>query len=147
MVILSFGNKLKINICMCALCRVFTSGRPSEWNPVDPLRGDGVFHQTLDRSGHQHNPADPGIAGGEGLVHTGLQPHRLSHQVLFVFLYVICLIGSFCFDYFVLMWLGHLFLIFLSSEIWTSKYKWVCLVVIGNRMLYRNPEFLKFPGM
>lgn len=63
------------------LCRVFISRRPSGWDSADPLRGDGVLHQTLDGGGHQHDAADPRLAGREGLVHTRLQPHRLRHQV------------------------------------------------------------------
>lgn len=63
--------------------RVLTSRRRSGRDPVDPLGGDGVLHQTLHRSGHQHDTADPGVPGGEGLLHTGLQPHRLRHQVEF----------------------------------------------------------------
>lgn len=66
---------------ICVSCRLPPGGRDSGRNAPHPLRGDGVLHQALNRGGHQHDAADPGLTGGEGLVHTGLQPHRLRHQV------------------------------------------------------------------
>lgn len=81
---------------LSVLFRLSTSRRSSGWNPADPLRGDGVLHQTLNRGGYQYNAADPRLTGRKGLVHTGLQPHRLCDQVLrSVYFMFVCFL--FCF--------------------------------------------------
>lgn len=80
-------------LCLSVLFRLSTSRRSSGWNPADPLGGDGVLHQTLNRGGYQYNAADPRLTGRKGLVHTGLQPHRLCDQVL-CFMFV-CFLFSF----------------------------------------------------
>lgn len=91
-------------LCLSVLFRLSTSRRSSGWNPADPLRGDGVLHQTLNRGGYQYNAADPRITGRKGLVHTGLQPHRLCDQVLcsvyFMFVCFLCIFFVMAFTFF-----------------------------------------------
>lgn len=111
-------------VYLSVLFRLSTSRRSSGWNPADPLRGDGVLHQALNRGGYQYNAADPRITGRKGLVHTGLQPHRLGDQVLCpVYFMFVC--SLFVFWGF-LSWPSHFFQMLLKN----FKYP-ICSVVRG----------------